>query len=91
MGDVAERDAADEGRLEACGSSIVGQDHREPGQGGAPFAADRECSPDFAGCARANSTITTEAAFLALVFSGVTDMDGSADETKQVVQARVRL
>jgi hypothetical protein len=35
------------------------------------FAAYPRCSADVAGCARANGMITTEAAFLALVFSGV--------------------
>ena len=44
-------DAADEGRLEASGSIVVGHSaagcHREPGQGRAPLAADPRCSTDM--------------------------------------------
>jgi hypothetical protein len=46
-GAAQQRDAADEGRLEASGSIIVGKGHREPGRGRAPLAADRECSADL--------------------------------------------
>jgi hypothetical protein len=43
---VEQRDAADEGRLELCGSIVVGSSRRERGLGHAPLAADRECSVD---------------------------------------------
>jgi hypothetical protein len=51
-----QRDAADEGRLEPCGSIVVGKGHREPWRGRAPLAADRECSADIEGKMRARTT-----------------------------------
>jgi hypothetical protein len=44
---VEQRDAADEGRLEAYGSIMVGTVIVNQGQGRAPLAADRECSADM--------------------------------------------
>ena len=48
---VEQADAADEGRLEPSGSTMVGHSaagwHRERGQGRAPLAADPQCSADI--------------------------------------------
>jgi hypothetical protein len=84
---VEQADAADEGRLEAGGSIIVGRfgagGHRERGQGRAPLAADPQCWTDLEEEEEPDGMELSQAIQKAVL---LLDLQGQVGEAEQVLR-----